>query len=62
MAGKLRVFLKDDSAAPAIEYRLIATDIAVAIISVVRGPSLVDLMRHEIRLRPCPPDGADRRA
>jgi hypothetical protein len=29
---------------------------------VVRGTSLVDLMRHEIRLRPCPPDGADRRA
>ncbi len=37
MAGKLRAFLKDESAATAIEYGLIATGIAVAIITVVTG-------------------------
>ena len=37
MAGKLRDFLKDESAATAIEYGLIAAGIAVAIISVTKG-------------------------
>jgi pilus assembly protein Flp/PilA len=37
MAGKLRAFLKDDSAATAIEYGLIAAGIAVAIIAVTKG-------------------------
>jgi pilus assembly protein Flp/PilA len=37
MAGKLRAFLKDESAATAIEYGLIAAGIAIAIISVIKG-------------------------
>jgi pilus assembly protein Flp/PilA len=37
MAWKLRAFLKDESAATAIEYGLIAAGIAVAIISVTKG-------------------------
>jgi pilus assembly protein Flp/PilA len=37
MAGKFRIFLKDESAATAIEYGLIAAGIAVAIISVTKG-------------------------
>jgi pilus assembly protein Flp/PilA len=37
MAGKLRAFLKDESAATAIEYGLIAAGIAVAIITVTKG-------------------------
>jgi pilus assembly protein Flp/PilA len=37
MAGKLTAFLKDASAATAIEYGLIAAGIAVAIIAVTKG-------------------------
>jgi pilus assembly protein Flp/PilA len=37
MAGKFRAFLKDESAATAIEYGLIATGIACALISVISG-------------------------
>ena len=37
MAGKLKAFLKDESAATAIEYGLIAAGIAIAIISVIKG-------------------------
>jgi pilus assembly protein Flp/PilA len=37
MLQMLRDFLKDESAATAIEYGLIATGIAVAIITVVKG-------------------------
>ena len=37
MAGKLRAFLEDESAATAIEYGLIAAGIAIAIISVIKG-------------------------
>ena len=37
MAGNLRAFLKDESAATAIEYGLIAAGIAVAIIAVISG-------------------------
>ena len=37
MAGKLKAFLKDEFAATAIEYGLIAAGIAVAIISVTKG-------------------------
>jgi pilus assembly protein Flp/PilA len=37
MAGNFRAFLKDKSAATAIEYGLIAAGIAVAIISVTKG-------------------------
>ena len=37
MAGKFRIFLKDESAATAIEYGLIAAGIAVAVISVTKG-------------------------
>ena len=37
MAGELRAFVKDESAATAIEYGLIAAGIAVAIISVAKG-------------------------
>ena len=35
--GRIKRFLKDESAATAIEYGLIATGIAVAIITVVNG-------------------------
>ena len=35
---RLRAFLKDESGATAIEYVLIAADIAVAVIAVVNGP------------------------
>jgi Flp pilus assembly pilin Flp len=34
---RLRAFLKDESGATAIEYGLIAADIAVAVIAVVNG-------------------------
>lgn len=34
---RLRAFLKDESGATAIEYVLIAADIAVAVIAVVNG-------------------------
>jgi pilus assembly protein Flp/PilA len=37
MTSKLRAFLKDESAATAIEYGLIASGIAVAIITVTKG-------------------------
>jgi len=37
MLQKLRAFLKDESAATAIEYGLIAAGIAVAIIPVITG-------------------------
>ena len=37
MIQTLKVFLKDESAATAIEYGLIAAGISVAIISVVKG-------------------------
>jgi pilus assembly protein Flp/PilA len=37
MAGKLKAFLKDESAATAIEYGLIAAGIAVAIITMTKG-------------------------
>jgi pilus assembly protein Flp/PilA len=37
MAGKLRAFLKDESAATAIEYGLIAAGIACALIPVLSG-------------------------
>ena len=37
MRGKLMAFLKDESGATAIEYGLIASGIAVAIIAVVKG-------------------------
>jgi len=37
MVKMLRAFLKDESAATAIEYGLIATGIALAIIPVVKG-------------------------
>jgi pilus assembly protein Flp/PilA len=37
MVKTLRAFLKDESAATAIEYGLIAAGIAVAIITVVKG-------------------------
>jgi pilus assembly protein Flp/PilA len=37
MTWKLRAFLKDESAATAIEYGLIAAGIAVAIITVTKG-------------------------
>jgi len=37
MRRKLIAFLKDESAATAIEYGLIAAGIAVAIITVVKG-------------------------
>jgi pilus assembly protein Flp/PilA len=37
MVRKLRAFLKDESAATAIEYGLIAAGISVAIIAVVKG-------------------------
>jgi pilus assembly protein Flp/PilA len=37
MSSKFKAFLKDDSAATAIEYGLIAAGISVAIIAVVNG-------------------------
>ncbi|MGA8614354.1 MAG: Flp family type IVb pilin [Xanthobacteraceae bacterium] len=37
MAKQLKVFLKDESGATAIEYGLIATGIALAIIPVITG-------------------------
>jgi len=37
MRSKLRAFLRDESAASAIEYGLIAAGISVAIIAVVNG-------------------------
>jgi pilus assembly protein Flp/PilA len=37
MLGKLRAFLRDETAATAIEYGLIAAGIAVAIIPVMKG-------------------------
>jgi pilus assembly protein Flp/PilA len=37
MAGKIKAFLRDESAATAIEYGLIAAGIAVAIITVTKG-------------------------
>jgi pilus assembly protein Flp/PilA len=37
MIRKLKSFLKDESAATAIEYGLIASGVALAIISVVKG-------------------------
>ena len=37
MRGKLTAFLKDESGATAIEYGLIASGIAVAIIAAVKG-------------------------
>jgi pilus assembly protein Flp/PilA len=37
MPRKLKIFLKDESGATAIEYGLIASGIAVAIIAVVKG-------------------------
>jgi pilus assembly protein Flp/PilA len=37
MVRKLKAFLKDETAATAIEYGLIATGIAVAIIPVLTG-------------------------
>ena len=37
MYSALKAFLRDESAATAIEYGLIAAGIAVAIISVVKG-------------------------
>jgi pilus assembly protein Flp/PilA len=37
MAGKLRGFVKDESAATAIEYSLIAAGIAMAIVPVTKG-------------------------
>ena len=37
MYNALKAFLRDESAATAIEYGLIAAGIAVAIISVVKG-------------------------
>jgi pilus assembly protein Flp/PilA len=37
MIEKIRVFLKDETAATAIEYGLIAAGIAVAIIPVITG-------------------------
>jgi pilus assembly protein Flp/PilA len=37
MLPKIKAFLKDESAATAIEYGLIATGIALAIIPVVKG-------------------------
>ncbi len=37
MRRQLRTFLKDESAATAIEYGLIATGIALAIIPVITG-------------------------
>jgi pilus assembly protein Flp/PilA len=37
MRGKLTTFLKDESGATAIEYGLIASGIAVAIIAAVKG-------------------------
>jgi pilus assembly protein Flp/PilA len=37
MRGKLVAFLKDESGATAIEYGLIASGIAVAIIAVIKG-------------------------
>lgn len=37
MLQKLRAFLKDETAATAIEYSLIAAGISIAIISIVKG-------------------------
>ena len=37
MRGKLIAFLKDESAATAIEYGLIASGVALAIITTVKG-------------------------
>ena len=37
MMQKVRAFLKDESAATAIEYGLIAAGIAIAIITAVKG-------------------------
>jgi len=37
MVRKLKAFLKDENAATAIEYGLIAAGISIAIISVVKG-------------------------
>jgi pilus assembly protein Flp/PilA len=37
MLAQLRAFLRDESAATAIEYGLIAAGIAIAIISVTKG-------------------------
>jgi pilus assembly protein Flp/PilA len=37
MLVKLRIFLKDDSGATAIEYGLIASGVALAIIAVING-------------------------
>ena len=37
MRGKLIAFLKDESAATAIEYGLIASGVALAIITAVKG-------------------------
>jgi pilus assembly protein Flp/PilA len=37
MSGKLKAFVKDESAATAIEYGLIASGLAVAIIPVITG-------------------------
>jgi pilus assembly protein Flp/PilA len=37
MRGKLAAFLKDESGATAIEYGLIASGIAVALIAAVKG-------------------------
>jgi pilus assembly protein Flp/PilA len=37
MAHKLRAFLRDETAATAIEYGLIAAGISIAIIAIVKG-------------------------
>jgi pilus assembly protein Flp/PilA len=37
MPTKLKAFLRDESGATAIEYGLIATGIAVALIAVIKG-------------------------
>jgi len=37
MVQEIRAFLKDESAATAIEYGLIATGISIAIIAAVKG-------------------------
>jgi pilus assembly protein Flp/PilA len=37
MAARFRDFLKDESAATAIEYAIIASGIAVAIVAVTKG-------------------------
>jgi pilus assembly protein Flp/PilA len=37
MVHKLRAFLRDETAATAIEYSLLAAGISIAIISIVKG-------------------------